>query len=318
MPEKILDEDITKFIKMGWSPEAVADFYSEEDGKAVLKKAKKLYKIYEGEIRKVYVPYDGLNATLKAHLEGMAEEMLAGGKSQEDTVWYLHHNYSVEKESLKPMVRKLALKPLDQTKYILEAFKTLGIGEELAGCMVKSGLEELTPSVVAYCQGATAPIGQKSKAEILGAGRDIIHQMVGQGVDVTTTPTDLAKWLTKIAYGTSKDGNWKERIEGIKETMESWKFSCDDQDIPGNMYCTLQGEDGGSLPIADQDRIRRAALFLSMIENVDQLPKECIPKAIKYFKEKAVNANQTNKPWTVPAYPSSVEDMAKMICGVGG
>ena len=87
-------------------------------------------------------------------------------------------------------------------------------------------------------------------------------------------------------------------------------------DYPGGsvLNCKLSGEDGHALPIADQDKLRKSAIFLSKIDNVALLDKECIPYALKHAFEQTKNINQTSQPWTIVPFPNEVEDWQTIVC----
>jgi hypothetical protein len=312
MPEKALDETISSFVQMGWSPKGVTEFLSDEgDPKLILKKAKKIYDIYKPELRPVIYPYAELNPAVKAHLDNVAAMMLAEGKSQEDTAWYIAHNYSVDKDTVKPVVHEIAKKPLSQVELTVKAMKLMGVGEYIGGCELVEKPTKLVPQTVAYCQGI---MDKKGKT---GPGEVVVHQGNTQLVNIVTNILD-SKWESTLVYAESKkEDNWQERLDGLPDILADLlgeNSECVQVGVESSITCIMKGTDGMAVSIADQDRLRRAALFLSQIDNVAKLEKSCIPKALQFAKEKAINVNQTSKPWTVSPYPNKVEDWEQVVC----
>jgi len=312
LPEKALDETISSFIQMGWSPEGVMEFLGDQgDPKLILKKAKKIYNIYKPELRPVIHPYDELNPSLKGHLEKLAAKLLSEGKSQEDTAWYIAHNYSVDKTSVKPMVGEIAEKPLSQVELAVQAMKVLGAGEYIGGCELATQPLKLVPQTVAYCQGIL------NKEGTIDDGDLITHKSDSQVIDIATQILD-SKWNTDIIYHTTLADNWETRLHGLPDILTD--LLGDDSEciqpagLDSVLKCGIKGSDGMSVSVADQDRLRRAAIFLSSIDNVAKLEESCIPKALQYAKEKSININQTSKPWTVNIFPDKVEDWDKIVC----
>ena len=102
------------------------------------------------------------------------------------------------------------------------------------------------------------------------------------------------------------------KLQGVWDILNNM-LECN---YPGGniLSCKLSGEDGQKLSIADQDKLRKTALFISSIDNVALLEKECIPYALKHAMESAKKKNETSKPWTVNVYPKEVEDWNAIVC----
>jgi len=255
-------------------------------------------------------------AWVQAMLRSLASQMLSQGKTQEDTAWYISYNYHLTEDSVKQMVKTQAKKPVtDQQKLIETTIKILNVGQELYGCKIAgNGLGSVTPGVVSYCQGVTAPVGQKATtttAATWAEGSNVDHSTGSQLIAVETTP-DSPVWDTRIKYRQALQGNYQARMKGVIEVLKDLGFPC--QAEGQVISCEKKGQDGDSMSVLDMDLTRRAALFLSSIDKVNELPATCIPKAIEYAAEHARGVNKTAKPWTVPVFPATVDDWMKQVC----
>ncbi|KKN28448.1 hypothetical protein LCGC14_0854160 [marine sediment metagenome] len=301
------DEMIKSYYQMGWTPAAVMEFFAYKMPADQLKKtADKLYKIYKPEVVRITQDYSQLHADLKKHLEGVASKLLNEGKGVADVAWYISVNYGIEKESVKVMVRKVAEKPLEQVEAAVKAMQLLGAGEFIGGCEITEPISDLRPQNVAYCQGVL-----EKKGELENSGASILHAMGHQEIRVFNDITD-SKWETKMVLETDGGENNEEKLQGVWDILNNI-MNCQ---YPGGtvVTCQLSGSDGMTLPISDQDKLRKTALFLSSIDNVAQLDKGCIPYALKFAMEAAKKKNETSQPWTVNVYPKEVEDWNTIVC----
>ena len=301
------DEMMKAYIQVGWTPAALIEFFAGKIPADQLKKtANKLYKLYKPEVVRITQQYDGISAPLKEHLKGVASKLLNEGKGVADTSWYISVNYGIEKESVKVMVREVAEKPLEQVEAAVKAMQFLGVGEFIGGCRIIEPLSSLTPQNVSYCQGIL-----EKKGELTVSGASILHAMGHQEIEVFSDLTD-SKWETKIVLETDGGEGNKEKLQGVWDILGNF-MNCQ---YPGGkvVTCQLSGKNSQKLPIADQDKLRKAALFLSSIDNVALLDKGCIPYALKHAMQSAKKKNETTQPWTTIPYPNEVEDWNKIIC----
>ena len=306
---KKYDEMIKAYFQMGWTPAAVIEFLSIKQlvpADQLKKTADKLYKIYKPEVVRITQDYSQLHAEVKKHLEGVASKLLNEGKGVADVAWYISVNYGVEKESVKVMVRKVAEKPLVQVEAAVKAMQLLGVGEFIGGCEITDPMSKLTPQNVAYCQGVL-----EKKGELEQSGASILQTMGHQEITVFNDLTG-SKWETKIVLESDGGEGNQEKLQGVWDILGNM-MNCQ---YPGGkvVTCQLSGEDGMTLPIADQDKLRKTALFLSSIDNVALLDKECIPYALKHAMEAAKKKNETSQPWSVGVFPKEVEDWNSIVC----
>lgn len=301
----IHSSEIEKYVKMGWSAQAVAEFLGI--GKENLGKVKSFYEEYHPQAAPMPSLYMMPEALLK-HLQKKAQAMLKDGKSVEDTIWYISYHYNLDKPSVATMVSNLAAKPLPQVAQALEVLKNLTEGEKIGGCVIKDGLDELQPGTVAYCQGVTAGFGKTPDAQITDSGKKVEHKIDGKLSTVNSNSNGT--WTTDIEY--NPGSNEQPLLADISAVLADYGLHCMYGD--GTVKCQIEGIGAQSMPIADQDKLRKAALFLSMTENIDKLPAVCVPKAVAFAKEHAIGINKTGKPWTVPIHPSTVEEWEKTVC----
>jgi hypothetical protein len=306
--ETLVEESMADFIKMGMSAEGVTKIFGEQ----YKKYADKLWKLYHTDEAVMTTSLYSLPEWAQVKAKNAAQGMLDSGKTQEDTIWYISYHMNLTKESVEHMVKALAKIPISETEQLLAAFKTLGIGEELGGCKVKSDtLGNLTGQTVSYCQGVLSPIGKEAEAEIKGAGTSVYHDGEHQGTVVNTEINDKT-WSTRLTYG--RDGEGQNIAETVARTLREWGFNCEEHPQTHNLSCHYRGSDGHTMSIEDQDSLRRTAVFLSSIDNVALLPPSCIPAAMEYAKNHAVGIAKTSKPWTVNVFPHSIEDWNNLVC----
>lgn len=300
---ELMFEKIANLIKMGWSKEGVTNFYSDKTDPAKLTtKVNKLFKLYEPE-HKVKVDFHSLNKPVQEHVKNKAWAYLNKGKTIHDIAWYLSKNYSIDKESLLPIVRELSQKPLKQVAHMVELIEKTEVGQKIGGCTVEDELTNLKPTIVSYCQGAYSEDG--FKAGIYDGGTSVSHSTPSKIIDV------------------QEDGNGGEFNLSLYTESNSFLINKELVDIMGklgfncakspNLICNLTGENGESMSIANQDKVRKAALLLTAIDGIEQLDDSCVPKALQYAYEKAKQNNKTSKPWTIPPYPHKKEDWQKVL-----
>ena len=270
------------------------------------KTATKLYKIYKPEVVSITQEYDGISDPLKQHLTGVTSKLLNEGKGVADVAWYISVNYGIEKESVKVMVRKVAEKPLEQVEAAVKAMQLLGVGEFIGGCEITEPMSDLKAQNVSYCQGIL-----EKKGELLNDGASILHAMGHQEIEVFNKQED-GNWKTIIKLATDAGENNEEKLQGVTDILGEM-MTCT---YPHGavVSCELSGENGQKLPISDQDKLRKSALFLSSIDNVSLLDKACVPYALKHAMESAKKKNETSQPWTTIPYPQEVEDWNTIVC----
>ncbi len=308
-PEELekYDEMIKAYYQMGWTPAAVIEYLSPKVPAEQLKKsATKLYKIYKPEVVRGKMEYDAVSLPLKNHLKALADKMLGEGKSVADTAWYISTNYAIEEEGVKAMVREVASKPLAQVKAAVKAFQFLGVGQYIGGCEITEQMTDLNPQNIAYCQGVLDKGGKLEES-----GMKVTHDTPTQEITVEPILKD-SKWEVDFFY-TDKDKS-AERLAGVNQILGDLLDGCAHYPYGNTVSCKLSGQDGMELSIADQDKIRKVALFLSEIDNVGKLDAKCIPYALKYAFEQAKKKNETSKPWSINQFPNSVEDWTSIVC----
>ncbi len=304
-------EDMMKsVIQMGWTPQALIEFFAGKMSEDKLKKtANKLYKLYRPDVVRGGMTIEEASTELVNHLKSIAGMMLQQGKSIADTAWYISTNYALDKASVRGMVKKVAEKPLSQVEAAVKAMQLIATGDYIGGCQVEEPMDQLTAQNISYCQGVL-----EKKATLNEAGSEVYHKMATQIVDVNST-SEIAKWMVDLNYSEkAMAGNWKDRLDGVLDTLIEMGFSCEQVLNSAAVNCHLEGKDGMAMPILEQDRVRKAALFLSSVDNVSKLDAACIPYALKYAAESAKKKNETSQPWTVNVYPKEVEDWNTIVC----
>ncbi|KKK54663.1 hypothetical protein LCGC14_3082430, partial [marine sediment metagenome] len=147
--------------------------------------------------------------------------------------------------------------------------------------------------------------------ELENDGASILHAMGHQEIEVFNKQEN-GNWQTVINLASDGGENNKEKLQGSWEILNDM-LECN---YPGGniLSCKLTGENGQKLPISDQDKLRKTALFLSSIDNVALLDKACVPYALKHAMESAKKKNETTKPWTIMPYPNEVADWNTIVC----
>ena len=317
----VVESSMDVFIQKGMSAQAVIELFSGTEGYSqgqITKKANKVFQLYEEAHPDQQVMMIHLNVLppwVMNKVKTKASNMLMKGKTVEDTIWWLSFHFHLVKEEVAEMVKLLAKKPIEQEANLIAiATQMLEKGKKLAGCQVPASdkLEKLMPSTVAYCQGVTAPIGQEADAVIKEDGSQIKHVMKNQTIGVNTLKYDTG-WQTNIGIGLASNLNFGDKLAGIIDVLTGNNFACT-KTSGTSTVCEYKGIDGMSMSINQADDIRRAAIFLSMVDTVGELEKDCVPKAITYAKEHSQSINKTNKPWTVPVYPNTIYEWNKTVC----
>jgi hypothetical protein len=220
----------------------------------------------------------------------------------------------LNEESVQHVVKSIAGAPIDQQEERLKAFMLLKVGDPVGSCTLQDVPEEIKPANIAYCQGVTAPIGEKPNAIRDKKGTHMEHKTPTQSSNMQSK-NDANHWESTLYYVTATGFNDKERTEAVKAVLAEFGIGCKEGPQGSHqLECTVKGTDGLKVSIADQDMIRRAAIFLSSIDKIAELPKVCVPKAISYAKNHAIGINTTSKPWTVPIYPATGQDWMKLVC----
>lgn len=307
---ELYEETMKTYIQMGWTPQALIEFFTGKMSGDILKKtANKLYKLYKPDVIRGGMTIEEASTQLVSHLKNIASKLLEEGKSIADTAWYISTNYAFDKTSVREMVKKVAEKPLSQVEAAVKALQLIATGDYIGGCQVEEPMDQLTAQNVSYCQGVL-----EKKATLNEAGSQVYHKM-GTQVVTTKSTSDLAEWMIELNYDeTAEVGSWKDRIKGVNEILQEMGFNCYYEEPDTFLGCKLTGEDGAAMPILEQDRVRKAALFLSSVDNVSQLEAQCVPYALKYAAEAAKKKNETSQPWTVGVFPKEVQDWNTIVC----
>jgi hypothetical protein len=308
--QKTADELIKNLILAGWSTKALMEYFSGKVPDVELKKmVKKLYDIYRPDRQKELTALSTMPMEFQQYLRKLADKMLEEGKSVPDVAWYISTNYSIEKASAREMVNKVATKPLQQVDAAVKAMQLIAPGEFIGGCHIQETLTELSAQNVAFCQGV---LGKKGTLYQSGYAADNIMK---NHFVATATNFENGSWKTKLTWGMNS-GEKETKLFRLKvgeKIVGEFDFDeCTEQGT--DLSCVLTGSTGKNLPIADQDKIRKAALFLSGIDNVGNLDQGCIPAALTFAAEQAKSKNKTSKPWTVDQFPDKTEDWNTIVC----
>lgn len=309
---KSTEEQMVDLIKMGWSAEGLTNYFSDKiDEKALAKKVNDLIKLYKPDYR-LELTYDAMTTGLQDFLKNLAWQKLNEGKGIHDVAWYISKNYAMNKASVLPMVKEQAEKPLEQVASMLVFLEQTEPGNKIGGCKVDTKLTDLRPTIVSYCQGAYSE--PPYTAGIFGTGAIATHTLPTKYIQLNETG-DGGEF--KLHLHTAESGqDWSKVDPEIAKVLQDLGFSCKEITAKAGSFinCDLTGEDKGKLSIANQDRIRKAALLLSSVEGIPELSPECIPKAVAYAFEQARNKNQTSKPWSIPPYPKTKKEWDEVVC----
>ncbi len=318
---KFIDKQIVELTKQGWSKEALLEYFKDKLDELTLKqKVKESLKLYTPETKPEASTYQQQGEAFQSWLQHYAWLLLNKGKGIHDVAWQLAHYFNLSKESLMPMVREQSARPLKQVAGLIEMMKAQAI-PKTGGCTVDThevegqqvpDLEDLRATAVAFCQGLHSTPDKTYQATLSDGGKTVTFiAPTRAAVAMEEGKEGQFHFLLKTAQA-PKAGNWQQLDQEIGLILKELGFNCTYQ--MNNYTCQLTGQNGSNLSIANQDTLRKAALFLSRLEGIAELEAKCIPSAVQYAKNSAKNANQTSKPWTVAPYPKTKQEWEQMVC----
>jgi hypothetical protein len=111
-------------------------------------------------------------------------------------------------------------------------------------------------------------------------------------------------------YTFKYEGDTPEVVQKTYELLAPLMDDCVKTDH--HFSCNVAMPDG--MTLAERDKIRTAAIFLSSINEVYELDPKCIEPALKYAYEQARKKNEADKPWTIGIWPSTKEAWNSTVC----
>jgi hypothetical protein len=317
---KYIDKQIVELTKQGWSKEALLEYFKGKMDEPTLKqKVKEAFKLYQPEYKPEASTYEQQGAAFQSWLKAYTWEQLNKGKGIHDIGWQIAHYFNIAKDSVMPMIREQSVQPLTQVAALIEMIKAKP-PKMIGGCQVKAkedgspDIDELKPTAVAFCQGLYNNAPQNYTADLIGGGKQALAVQSNQ-VIAGKEEGGGGQFQFEIKKGNipTDDPKWQPVDAEVMLLLNEMGFNCaiDDKQV---MSCQLTGANGSSLSIASQDTIRKAALFLSRLEGIQELDAKCRPAAVQYARNQAKQANQTSKPWSVMPYPKSKADWEQIVC----
>jgi len=188
----------------------------------------------------------------------------------------------------------------------------LSFKQDYCGCRIAGDAEEISEindGVLAYCRGALR-LGGVHRGIVLPPGDSVEHRPGAAHSHACNTKFQMNEdgtYDTEVLYHESGDDNWRDRMDGVQDRLESLGLYC-----KGGGY--LQLECDGTL---EKDDITKLALTISQLKDIDLLNGECIPPAfdnldnelIRLLKQYADDPEEMwRAPWTRASHSEAVAE----------